>query len=77
MCKKRYTPGIMVYYTCMNSFPFNFNQRSNGDTTPTFFPGGGTDASFGPSIFDLPVESLRKLEKNWEKDGRSGKDNKQ
>lgn len=43
-----------------------FNQQSDGRTiktvSPAILPSETTDATIGPSIFDLPVENLEKLQ---------------
>ena len=58
--------------------PFNSNQQRKGymATTPTAFPGGSTDASIGLSIFDLPAENLRKLQRGEKEIGQDDKNKK-
>lgn len=57
---------------------FGFGQQNTErivkTTTPTIFPGRGTDASIGPSIFDLPVENLRKLQESEKESEQDDKD---
>jgi len=49
-----------------STFQPSFSQQSEGRTikavSPANLPGENTDATIGPSIFDLPVENLQKLQ---------------
>lgn len=49
-----------------STFQPSFSQQSDGRTikavSPATLPGENTDATIGPSIFDLPVENLQKLQ---------------
>jgi len=50
----------------LSTFQPSFSQQSEGRTiknvSPATLPGENTDATIGPSIFDLPVENLQKLQ---------------
>lgn len=65
-----------------STFQPAFNQQSDGRTiksmSPATLPGETTDATIGPSIFDLPVENLQKLQgiKNNNKDIKNEKNQK-
>jgi len=61
-----------------STFQPAFNQQSDGRTiktlSPAVSPGETTDATIGPSILDLPIENLQKLQ-GMKNNSKNGKDN--
>ncbi len=51
-----------LFSTLQPSFSQQGESRTIKTISPATLPGESTDATIGPSIFDLPVENLQKLQ---------------
>lgn len=51
-----------LFSTFQPSFSQQSESRTIKNVSPATLPGENTDATIGPSIFDLPLENLQKLQ---------------